>query len=73
MVPKKQLIRIVRVGEGQFELDFTGKKAGRGAYVCDKRECIDKCIKQRSLNRAFSCNVGQEVYDGILESYEKKI
>ena len=40
MMPKKELIRIVRVAEGLFELDFTGKKAGRGAYVCDKKECI---------------------------------
>lgn len=73
MVPKNELIRIVRVGENDFELDTVGKKPGRGAYICNKRECIEKCLKQKSLNRAFSCNVDPEVYTKIKESYDKEV
>ena len=69
---KKDFIRIVRDSSGNYELDFTGKKPGRGAYICNCEECIKKCIKTKALNRAFKENVSDEVYNAILEQYTTK-
>lgn len=66
--PKKELIRVVRAGE-EIKLDLTGKANGRGAYVCNDAACVEKLKKQKLLNRAFSCQVSDEVYDGILEEF----
>ena len=66
--PKKELIRVVKFGE-QISLDVTGKSNGRGAYVCNDKECIAKLKKQKLLNRAFSCQVSDEVYDKIMEEF----
>lgn len=65
---KKQLIRIVKF-EDNFMLDFTGKANGRGAYICDNAECIDKLIKQKLLNKSFKQNISSSVYDDIKEKY----
>ena len=45
--PKKEMVRIVRSPKGEFSVDFTGKKPGRGAYICHKRECFDKAMSPR--------------------------
>lgn len=66
--PKKELVRVVKFGE-EIKLDLTGKANGRGAYVCNDKECIMKLKKQKMLNRAFSMEVKEEVYDGILEEF----
>lgn len=68
MKPKKELIRVVKSGEEIF-LDKTGRANGRGAYVCNDGECIKKLKKQKLINRAFSVDVPQEVYDKIEESF----
>jgi predicted RNA-binding protein YlxR (DUF448 family) len=68
MKPKKELIRVVKSGEEIF-LDKTGRANGRGAYVCNDGECIKKLKKQKLINRAFSVNAPQEVYDKIEESF----
>ena len=68
-LPKKELIRVVRTPEGNVVLDFTGKVSGRGAYVCNNKECIEKLKKQKMLNRAFSCQVADEIYDKIMEDF----
>lgn len=65
MKPKKELVRVVKNKEGEIFLDLTGKKAGRGAYVCPKSECIKKARKIRGFERAFSCKIPDEIYDGI--------
>ena len=64
--PKKELLRIVKSGE-QIFLDRTGKANGRGAYICGDAECFKKLKKSRLLNRAFSMEVNDEVYDRLLE------
>lgn len=64
---KKDLIRIVRTPDGDIVLDRTGKKAGRGAYVCDDPSCIQKAFASKSLERAFDIPVSKECKDALLE------
>jgi len=62
MMPKKVLIRIVNGKEGGIGLDFTGKKPGRGAYICRSEICFDKVRKGRKIDKAFECHVEDSVY-----------
>ena len=62
---KKDLLRVVRTPEGQLVLDATGKRSGRGAYVCHDVECLKKARKSRALERAFSTAIPPEVYDAM--------
>ena len=66
--PKRELIRVVKFNE-EIKLDKTGKLNGRGAYVCNDETCIAKLKKQKLLNRAFSCQVEESVYDKIMEDF----
>lgn len=59
---KNELIRIVKTPEGEFHIDFTGRLNGRGAYICDNPECLEKLIKSKALNRTFKCEVSSDVY-----------
>lgn len=72
MKSKGELIRIVRSPEGVFSIDFTGKKSGRGAYVCDDLDCIKKCAKTRALNKSFQCDIGPEIYEELIRGYEAR-
>lgn len=63
MKPKQELIRVVRSPQGEVSLDLTGRKAGRGAYVCPSASCLRAARKARRLERAFSCAIPAEVYD----------
>ena len=65
--PKKELIRIVRSPEGEYSVDTTGKKAGRGAYICRSGQCLAAAKKANRLSRAFECAVPPEVYDRLAE------
>ena len=67
MKEKKALLRIVRSPEGEISLDLTGKRAGRGAYVCQSKECITKAVKEKRLERALEKPVSEEVYAKLLE------
>ncbi len=67
MIGKKGLLRIVRSKEGEISLDLTGKKNGRGAYICKSSECFKKAVKKKSLERSLKCKIGGEVY-GQLEA-----
>lgn len=62
MKPKKELIRVVKSPEGDISLDITGKKSGRGAYICRSSECLAKARKARKLEKSFSCRIEDEVY-----------
>lgn len=66
--PKRELIRVVKDGDA-VRLDTTGKMNGRGAYVCNDKECITKLCKQKLLNKVFSCAVDQTTYDRIKEEF----
>ena len=65
MTPKKELLRIVRSPEGEFDLDVTGKKSGRGAYICKNPECFALVKKGKKLNRSFETSVPDEIYDKL--------
>jgi predicted RNA-binding protein YlxR (DUF448 family) len=63
---KKDLIRVVRCPDGSIQLDRTGKKSGRGAYVCDDAQCIAKAFANKSLERALQVSVSAEIKDSLL-------
>ena len=67
MKPKRELVRVVKSAEGEISLDLTGKKAGRGAYVCRSLACLQKARKARRFEKAFSCQIPTEVYDRMEE------
>ena len=69
--PKKELIRIVRCADtGNIEIDFTGKKNGRGAYLCFSEECLEKAIKNHGLERSLKMAVPDEVYQNLKKEFE---
>jgi predicted RNA-binding protein YlxR (DUF448 family) len=70
MFPKKDLVRIVHTPENEIVLDFTGKKNGRGAYLCNNESCLDKAFKSKAVNRAFKMNVASEIYDALKEAFK---
>ena len=63
--PKASLIRIVRAPDGSVSLDFTGKKAGRGAYLCRSADCMKKARKSRRAEQNLECHIPDEVYDAL--------
>lgn len=65
MKPKRELVRVVKSPEGDVSLDLSGRKNGRGAYVCMRRECFTKARKAKRFERAFETQIPEEVYDSI--------
>ena len=70
MKPKKELIRVVRAPTGEVSLDETGKKPGRGAYVCKCVPCLQRALKQKQLERAFSCPLDEETHRLLTQAME---
>ena len=70
MQSKKEMMRVLKNAEGEISLDTTGKKNGRGAYLCYSRECLQKAIKSKGLERSFQMKIPQEVYDTITREFE---
>ena len=62
---KKELIRIVKNKNNEISIDRTGKKEGRGAYICDDVNCLDKLIKSKRLERAFEMSISNEIYESL--------
>ena len=67
MKPKKELVRVVKGPDGDISLDLTGKKAGRGAYVCPDLLCLQAARKARRLEKEFSCRIPEQVYTQMEE------
>ena len=63
--PKAELLRVVRDPEGNTSLDFTGKKSGRGAYICRDVKCLQRARKSRRLERVLECTISDAVYDAM--------
>ncbi|MBQ8433009.1 MAG: YlxR family protein [Clostridia bacterium] len=61
--PKIELLRVVRSPEGEISLDFTGKKSGRGAYLCRDIKCLRRARKSRRIDKNLDCSIPEEVYD----------
>lgn len=62
---KAQMLRIVRTADGSIEPDPTGKKNGRGTYICRNKECFEAAFRKRKIEKAFSCRVDNSVYEAI--------
>ena len=65
MKPKKELVRVVKSKEGVISLDLTGKKAGRGAYICADAECLKKARKAKKKEKSFACRIDDDIYDAM--------
>lgn len=70
MKDKKSLLRVVKTPEGDILLDATGKKSGRGAYVCPDSECLKKARKSRALERALETAIPDAVYEALVQQME---
>jgi len=62
---KKELIRVIKTPEGDITVDFTGKKNGRGAYICNSVECLKKAVKKKSLERSLKTQIPKEIYQEL--------
>ena len=62
---KSELIRIVKPKEEALQIDLTGKKNGRGAYICKSEDCLNKAIKSKRLNRTFEIEISSEFYENL--------
>lgn len=67
---QERAVRVVRTPEGEILLDLTGRKSGRGAYVCPSADCLKKARKARRFERAFGCQIPEEVYDRLEQEME---
>ena len=70
MKNKKEMIRVIKTPEGTFMLDATGKKNGRGAYVCPSEECLQLARKNKGLERSFKQAIPAEVYESLEKEME---
>lgn len=71
MKSKKEMMRVLKTAEGTICLDVTGKKNGRGAYVCISRECLQKARKNKGLERSFKMSIPNDVYDTLEEEFKE--
>jgi len=69
--PKPTLLRVVRAPDGTVSLDFTGKKSGRGAYVCRNIQCFKKARKAKRFERSLECEIPEELYEVMESELEK--
>ena len=65
MKSKKEMIRVIRTQEGEFSLDATGKKNGRGVYICPSAECLRKAVRNKGLERSFKQPIPAQVYEAL--------
>ena len=70
MKSKKEMIRVIRTSEGEFLLDATGRKNGRGAYLCPNSDCLAKAVKNKGLERSFRQAIPKEVYEALEKEME---
>lgn len=69
MKDKRDMIRIVKNNEDEFSLDFTGKKPGRGAYICKSLECLNQAEKNKGLERSFKMSVNKDIYNDLRKEF----
>lgn len=71
MKSKKEMMRVIKTPEDEILLDDTGKRNGRGAYICRERSCLQKAQKSRGLERSLKHAISDEVYDKLLKEFDK--
>lgn len=71
MKGKKDMMRVLKTPEGPIVLDVTGKKNGRGAYLCKSEECLKKARKNKGLERSFKMSIPDEVYEGLEREFSE--
>ena len=71
MKSKKEMMRVLRCGDGSIVLDVTGRKNGRGAYLCRNRDCLAKAIKSKGLDRSFKMSIPREIYENQEKEFEE--
>lgn len=69
---KKDLIRIVKNKQGEISLDKTGRLPGRGAYICDNLECLEKLVKSKKLEKSFEMKIEETIYDELRKRIKEK-
>ena len=62
---KKEIIRVIKTPENEIAIDFTGKKNGRGAYLCNSLECLKKARKTKAIERSLKTTIPDEIYDQL--------
>lgn len=65
MKPKKELIRVVKNKDGEISIDLTGKKPGRGAYICKNAECLEKAFNTKRLEKNLETKIDKEIYEKL--------
>ena len=70
MKSKKEMIRVLKTAEDEIILDSTGKKNGRGAYLCFSMACLEKAIKSHALERSLKASIPEEVYQNLKKEFE---
>ena len=71
MKSKKEMMRVIKTAEGDIVLDVTGRKNGRGAYLCKQEECLKMAMKNKGLERSFKMSIPSEVYDTLEKEFDQ--
>ncbi len=72
MKSKKEMMRVLRCEDGTVTLDLTGRKNGRGAYLCRNEECLRKAVKNKGLERSFKMSIPQDIYKNLEKEFEEE-
>lgn len=70
--PKKELVRVVRLPNGDVELDLTGKKSGRGAYICKSSACLKKAIKSKRIQKNLEVEISEKLIEALTGEIDDK-
>lgn len=73
MKNKKEMMRVIKDAQGEISLDVTGKKNGRGAYLCFNRQCLEQAEKNKGLERSFKMSIDRSVYESLQKEFEQSI
>ncbi len=71
MKSKKEMLRVLKTAEDEIMLDATGKKNGRGAYICFSKECLKKARKNKGLERSFKMSIPEEIYERLEKEFDE--
>lgn len=71
MKSKKELLRILKTADDEFTFDVTGRKNGRGAYLCFSKECLQRAMKTKGLERSFQMKIPSEIYERLEKEFEE--